>query len=293
MAKTEPNIKWWTRQRFQYIEVMAYYTGVITRSDLAETFGLSNPAATKDLKLYSDMAPDNLIYKHAVFGFVPSDSFAPIFADLSPATILPIIAGNLTVIGSPREGTDVYGICAETLPLPTRLPDMALLAQLVRGIKNHRKVRVTYQSLSDRDSDEPRTIEPHALLNNGLRWHLRAYNEDTFDFRDFVLSRFTSAEMLETDAESNQMYDDDWVEYVTLQLTPHPNLDARKRNNLMLDYAAVGDVIELTVRRALIGYVLQRLSVDTTMDHSLNPNAYQLVVVNRDEIEPFASWAFL
>ena len=212
MAKAETAIKWWTRQRFQYIEVMAYYTGVITRSDLAETFGMSNPAATKDLKLYSDMAPDNLIYKHAVFGFVPSDSFAAIFADLSPATVLPIIAGNLTVVGSPREGTDVYGICAETLPLPTRLPDKALLAQLVRGIKHRRKVRVSYQSLSDRDSDEPRIIEPHALLNNGLRWHLRAYNEDTFDFRDFVLSRFTSAEMLEDAAESNQVYDDDWTE---------------------------------------------------------------------------------
>jgi len=24
----------------------------------------------------------------------------------------------------------------------------------------------------------------------------------------------------------------------------------------------------------------------------LNPNAYQLVLVNRDEVEPFAGWAF-
>jgi hypothetical protein len=52
-------------------------------------------------------------------------------------------------------------------------------------------------------------------------------------------------------------------------------------------------VIELEVRRALVGYLLQRLGVDTTADHSLNPNAYQLVVDNRDEIEPFAGWAFL
>jgi hypothetical protein len=38
--------------------------------------------------------------------------------------------------------------------------------------------------------------------------------------------------------------------------------------------------------------VLQRLSVDTTPDHALNPNAYQLMLLNRDEIEPFAAWAF-
>jgi hypothetical protein len=46
------------------------------------------------------------------------------------------------------------------------------------------------------------------------------------------------------------------------------------------------------VRRALLGYVLQRLNVDTTPDHSLNPHAYQLMLLNRDEIEPFAAWAF-
>jgi hypothetical protein len=42
----------------------------------------------------------------------------------------------------------------------------------------------------------------------------------------------------------------------------------------------------------LIGYLLQQLSVDTTDDHSLNPTKYQLIIVNRDEIEPFAAWAF-
>jgi len=61
----------------------------------------------------------------------------------------------------------------------------------------------------------------------------------------------------------------------------------------MTDYAAENNIIEFTVRRALLAYVLQRLSVDTTEDHSLNPNAYQLVMMNRDEIEPFAGWAFL
>ena len=46
------------------------------------------------------------------------------------------------------------------------------------------------------------------------------------------------------------------------------------------------------MRRALLGYVLQRLGVDTTPGHTMNPNAYQLMLLNRDEIEPFAAWAF-
>ena len=65
--KSASDIKQATRQRLEYIEVMAFYTGVVTRSDVARTFGLSDAAATKDLKLYGELAPDNLIYKHNVF----------------------------------------------------------------------------------------------------------------------------------------------------------------------------------------------------------------------------------
>ncbi|MCW8910416.1 MAG: WYL domain-containing protein, partial [Gammaproteobacteria bacterium] len=78
-----------------------------------------------------------------------------------------------------------------------------------------------------------------------------------------------------------------------IKLKPHPQLNKKQRLTLKYDYNMIDDTIELNVRRALVGYVLQRMAVDTTADHSLNPNAYQLVVVNRDEIEPFAGWAFL
>lgn len=290
--KLHLDVKWATRQRLQYIEVMAYYTGVITRSDVATAFGISDAAATKDLKLYSDLAPNNLIYRHNVFGFVPADGFQPVFTDLAPAAVLPMIAANLTTTTGPYEDQPIYGVPVESLPLPERLPDASVVAQIIRAIKGHNKLSAVYYSLSERDQREPRILEPHALVNTGLRWHVRAYNEDTYDFRDFVLSRFVEAIRLEEPAESSAQYDDDWMEVVTLRLSPHPGLELQKRAALMIDYRSEDEMIELTVRRALIAYVLQRLSVDTTADHSLNPNAYQLILVNRDEIEPFAGWAF-
>ncbi len=291
--KTPADIKWNTRQRFQYIELMAFYTGVVTRSDVARTFGISDAAATKDLKLYGQMAPDNLIYRHNVFGFVPAPSFDAVFTDLSPAAVLPLIADNLPSPGGPAEHTLVYGVGVETLPLPSRLPDKQVLAQIIQAIRNHKKLLAGYHSLSDDDDQQQRIIEPHSLVNNGLRWHVRAYNEQSFDFRDFVLSRFVSASVLEDEAESSKLYDDDWMETVTLKLAPHSGMSERKQRNLMIDYGVSDAFIDVEVRRALLGYVLQRLAVDTTADHSLNPNAYQLILVNRDEIEPYAGWAFL
>ena len=292
VEKTLAEMKWSTRQRLQYIEVMAFYCGVVTRNDVATAFGISDAAATKDLSLYGRLAPDNLIYRQSLFGYVPGPTFQECIADLSPEAVLPMFAHNLTSMSGPYGEQRIFGIPAESLPTPARLPDKFITAQVLRAVAQKKKLRILYRSLSDRDSDHRRSIEPHSLCHNGLRWHIRAYSEETFDFRDFVLSRISEAEMLDEASESSAQYDEEWVETLTLELIPHPGLPEKKRLNLLMDYGASGEVITIEVRRALLGYLLQQLSVDTTANHSLNPHAYQLIVANREEIEPFAEWAF-
>jgi len=285
------DLKWATRQRLQYIECMAWYAGVVTRGDVARAFGLSDPAATKDLKLYGDLAPGNLAYIHTVFGFVPTADFSPLFADLSPAAALTAIAANLAVAKGPYGDTKIYGLAAAGLPLPARLPGRVVLAQVTRAMFARRQVRVVYRSMSG-SATESRVLEPHTLVDTGLRWHVRAYSVAHGEFRDFVLSRIVEASVLDAPAESAEEHDEDWVETVRLELVPHPGLDADRRASLLLDYGATEGRIVVNVRRALLGYLLQRLGVDTTADHALNPQAWQLAVANREDIEPFAAWAF-
>ncbi len=286
-------IKFATRQRLQFIEIMAYYSGNISRSMLAKAYGISDPAATKDLKLYNDLAPGNLEYNPSLFSFVPSANFDEVFADLNPHTVLSMFAQNLLSVDNPSGNEPIYGISVEDIPFPVRLPKKSVLAPLIQAMKNATQLKVNYHSLSQNDAQQQmRIIEPHALVNNGLRWHVRAYDHQHYDFRDFVLSRFTETEKLNTEAESSQNYDDEWTEYVTLKLQAHPKLSDKQRLALSYDYAMQDGVIELNVRRALAGYLLQQMKVDTTIDASLNPNAYQLIVSNRDEIEAFAGWAF-
>lgn len=290
--KMRLDLKWAALQRLKFIEIMSWYAGVVTRSDLARAFGMSDPAATKDIKLYNELVPGNLMYSQAVFGFVPTERFSPVFADLDPVAVLPVFAANLATVGGPYGETLIYGLAAESLPLPVRLPDRHLLAQITRAMRGQKKLKVSYRSLSGRESPDRRILEPHTLVNTGNRWHVRAYSQETYDFRDFVLSRFAGAECLSEAAESNVQFDDDWVETLPLKLGPHRLLDGKKRESLLLDYGAVDGVIEIEVRRALIGYVLQRLNVDTSVDGTMNPDAYPLILLNRDEIEPFAGWVF-
>ena len=115
-AKLPSEVKWATRQRLQFIEIMAFYTGVISRSTLARAFGISDPAATKDLKLYNEYAPDNLNYNPALFGFEPSENFQPVFSDLDPAVVLPMFAENLISVDNPSGDTNVYGISVNPAP---------------------------------------------------------------------------------------------------------------------------------------------------------------------------------
>jgi len=286
-------IKWNTRQRLAYIEVRAYYAGIVSRSDVARTFAMSDPAATKDLKQYNDLAPDNLIYKQSEFGFVPGNRFKPVIADLDPAAVLPLIAGNSPSPWLATDGESIYGIPASYLPLPSRLPAKEIVAQISRAIYQGKKLSIVYASLHVDKLEQRRVIEPHSLINTGLRWHTRAYNEENFDFRDFVLSRILEAELIDEPAESSQQYDEDWMETITLELAPHPELTPKQQLNLHVDFSEDGRVMQLTVRRALVGYALRALSVDTTPDHSLNPRAFQLILLNRDEIEIYADWALM
>jgi len=287
-------IKFATRQRLQFIEIMAYYNGSISRSMLAKAYGISDPAATKDLKLYNDLAPQNLEYNPSLFSFVPSINFDEVFADLNPRTVLNMFAQNLLSVDNPSGNEPIYGISVEDMPFPVRLPHKSVLAPLIQAMKSGNQLKVKYHSLSQSDEQQQdRIIEPHALVNNGLRWHVRAYDHQHYDFRDFVLSRFTATEKLNTQAESSQDYDDEWMEYVVLKLQAHPKLSSKQRLALSYDYDMQSDIIEINIRRALVGYLLQQMKVDTTIDFSLNPNAYQLIVSNRDEIELFAGWAFM
>jgi hypothetical protein len=292
LDKMLAEVKWSTRQRLQYIEIMAFYCGVVSRTDVARAFGISDAAATKDLAQYGKLVPDNLIYRQSHFGYVPAPDFHPCVADLSPEAVLPMLAFNLTGMSGPYGEQRVFNIPAELLTTPTRLPGRNITAQVTRAVAQRKKLRIQYRSLSGRESDQDRVIEPHSLCHNGLRWHVRAYNEETFDFRDFVLSRIAMAEMLDEAAESSREFDEDWMEQVTLELIPHPGLEEKKRLTLLMDYGAEDGVITIEVRRALLGYLLHRLRVDTSPEHSLNPEAHQLIVANRDEVEPFAEWAF-
>ena len=50
------------KQRLAYIDFKLYFTGMVTRSEIVTHFELGLAAATRDLKIYKERAPENMVY---------------------------------------------------------------------------------------------------------------------------------------------------------------------------------------------------------------------------------------
>jgi predicted DNA-binding transcriptional regulator YafY len=141
-----------------------------------------------------------------------------------------------------------------------------------------RALKVSYLSLSSGLS--ARELVPVALADNGLRWHVRAFDRSNTRFGDFVLTRIAKAKEIEGPVEDAECLaaDEQWSRVVELEVVPHPGV--RFAPSVEADYAMEGGVLRLHSRAALAGYTLRRWSIDCSPDHSLDPASHHLWLRN-------------
>jgi transposase len=134
---------------------------------------------------------------------------------------------------------------------------------------------IEYHSISSGRTE--REIVPFALIDNGLRWHVRAFDRKSQEFRDFVITRIKRPVVLKGQPVApHEMSDQDiqWTRIVELELVPHP--DQPRPEITEMDYSMQGGVLRMKLRAATAGYILRQWSVDCTPDHSLRGPEYRL-----------------
>ena len=265
------------QERLFHIDFRAAFLGSVTRADIMRRFGVKEAAATRDLAVYRRLAPRNLVYRTDTRLYLRADAFAPLFAHEPLQTLTAIADG----FGDDAVGAAGPYVRAER---PARLnqPSIEIIAAVTRAIAAERVLRIRYRSLSS--GAGARVIAPFALLDNGLRWHVRAWDRARGRFGDFVLTRMESAEVTDAAPEPHERWEEDdaWTRRVTLRLRPHPGLAHPEA--VALDYAMEDGEAAVRVRAAAVGYVLQRLGVDCSPDASLPPDRHQLRLINLDEL---------
>lgn len=261
------------RERLAFLELRAFFTGELKRGDIESRFGIKPAAASRDLSIYREIAPSNLDYDQTGRRYRPTIDFKPVFEFHSERVLAWLLQGF-------GDGLELGLKQAAPCEGPGQLvrPDMEVLAAIMRALCAKRPILISYLSLSS--GPKRREIVPVALADNGLRWHVRAFDREHQRFSDFVLTRVAKAQELDSEAEEHELLgaDEQWARIVDIELVPHPGIQWPKA--VEVDYAMSDGVLRIKTRAALAGYVLRRWSIDATPDHSLDPASHHLWLRN-------------
>jgi hypothetical protein len=262
------------RERLFYIDFLACFLGRLSRTDLTGRFDISGAAATRDIAFYRALAPGNISLDPSTKTYRSGPGFQPLFPH-DPARALQAVTEGL---GDAMAGPPVPHVRAEH-PLRLNQPRLEVLAPLTRAIAGSHAVEVSYNSLTS--GETIREIVPHALVDTGVRWHVRAYDRRRGRFGDFVLTRIAAARGLPgrvAESEGREV-DDQWMRHVILELVPHPGLV--RPEPIMRDYDMSDGVLRVRLRAAVCGYALVHWAVDISLDHRLDPAQHHLWLRNR------------
>lgn len=266
--------------RLEYLEFMLRFRGWVSRSDLTERFGLGEAAATRDIRLYRDLSPDNLMLNQSTKKYeIMDEEFSPIFDLRVQAALSKLRGGKICdALGMSDSGGF---LC----PARLVLPDVDVLATITRAISVGAQLKTVYRSVQNGQSEK--RLVPHALFDNGIHWYMRAFDLDKEQFRAYALTRICSVDI---DRQVRgipdlKLKDFQWSRMVSLELIPHPNRkNVPQPETIDHDFKMKDGVLKLMVRAAVVGYWLHHWNVDCTEDHHLKGYDYQLWLRNHQTL---------
>jgi hypothetical protein len=274
-------MRWGVEKRLEFIEFRLFWEGGINRADIMDRFGISVPQASKDLSLYEERAPGNLVYDRSEKRYFASSRFKPVFLKPEADRYLTQLKSVSDHIMSPEETwlSDMPPL--DAMPVSHRRIDVNVLRSLLVAVRHGRAVEVLYQSMNvSRPEPGWRWITPHAFGNDGLRWHVRAYCHIDKKFKDFLLSRCLDSR---AQGEAGAAPTDDifWNEFFDVVLSPNPVLSKKQQEVIAQDYKMTDGHICVPVRKALLYYFQKRLRLDLAgaLD---GPHEVPVVITNRD-----------
>jgi len=262
------------RERLMFIEFRLYFLGDARRQDLIQRFSVAPAVATRDFAQYRDIFPHNINFDNKAKCYVIGDAFSPAF-NHNPERVLTALSQGF---GDGITG-DTGALLTCELPRMLSQPTMAVLAPITRAIHQQKIVSIDYRSHSSGQST--REIAPFVLVNDGLRWHVRAFDRKSKEFRDFVFTRVGNAQLIEDSKVQpleQSSADIQWNRIVELDLVPHPNQEYP--DIIENDYGMTNGVLHLKLRASIAGYVLRQWIVDCSSGHTQQGKEYRLWLRN-------------
>ena len=284
MAEAATALKWGVGRRLEFIEFRLFWEGSINRADLVEAFGVSVPQASKDLTLYQERAPGNMEYDTRAKRYVAAEKFVLRFLEPDPYIYLSQLR-SVAEGAVPASDSWISALPSADVALtPRRDIDIAVLRRILDASREGVSIDVFYQSMNKVRPDPIwRRITPHAFGYDGFRWHARAYCHLEHKFKDFLLPRILE---VGSQGEPGEAGEQDWLwnNFFDVVIGPHPALTESQKKVVTKDYGLERGNGALSVRYAMLFYVLKRLGL---LGDAAKQSAYtqHIVTVNRKEAE--------
>ncbi len=251
-------------RKYQFIEVVLQWEGELTSNKLQRYFSIASRTTAQNLinKYRLDFPANLLAYDPKAKSHQPSQNFQPHYTQ-----------------GTLEEYLSFFGESPshhylDLIQAPIRNINTELVRQIIQACRQQTRLDIEYYSLSSGDF-EGRIISPHTLVNDGIRWHVRAYCEKNQAYRDFVLSRFMGMPEEEGKAQYTAEQDQDWNTWLTVTLQADSRLTKESQRAIELDYLMEDGKKDIPCRAALVKYLLQKLRLD---NYHHNPKGQQIIV---------------
>lgn len=281
---TAAALKWGVVRRLEFIEFRLFWEGSINRGDIVEFFGVSVPQASKDLTLYQERAPGNMGYDTRAKRYVAANNFILRFLDPDPYVYLAQLRSVAEGAVPPHDSWIATLPNADVALTPKRDIDIQVLRQVLDAVREGESVEIFYQSMNKVRPDPIwRRITPHAFGFDGFRWHARAFCHLENRFKDFLLPRILEVRGKGKPGATGKQ-DWLWNNFFDVVIGPHPDLTESQKKVVAKDYGLDQGNGVLSVRYAMLFYVLKRLGLlgDAAKQSA---RTQHIVTLNRKETE--------
>lgn len=280
-------VRWDLLLRYRLIEVISFWEGRLTTNHLIDAFGIGRQQASRDINAYiREYAPQNLTYDAKLKGYKPAASFKPVFTRGLADEYLQVLATRQD-LASTFTSLQAENPLTETISPPVRDLRPEVLAPITQAARESKRVEICYSSLRNPEPDY-RVIQPHTVVFNGHRWHVRAFCERKMTYSDFVLSRISDLPELTLVGDNTSDKDTAWQTRVDLEIYPDPRLNKAQRKLIARDYGMTDESLIIKTRGALVAYVLQNLKIEYE-DPTTPPEIQQISLKNRHQVK---KWLF-
>lgn len=210
--------------------------------------------------------------------YVPEPGFRPVLTTGHINEYLDMVSGLVSELVAVTLETDLN---FASVKLPDRPVRPEVVREVVKACRCKVNIRIFYASMTNPVWSE-QVISPHTLVCTEFRWLVRAYCYKRGEFQDFTLSRIDWTPKPATEPSSDPAKDSMCNEQTLLSIVPNPKLNDGQKALVEKDFGMQDGKLQISVRKALIHYTLQRYQTAITVDEAVDEFKFPIILLDSD-----------